>query len=285
MNEPSDTPVKPRWPGLLLSFFVPGFGLFRAGMWRRGVTWLVGLLLLSFLSGVSLALRAIPVWVAVIMVVFSIVAQIWMLRDGFRPGRMTWRLWLLFIAIFTALIVIPSPILSVARTFRIPTGGMEPTLRGTNSMHGSDHIIADRLSYRFSPPQRGDILIFSTSELTALHRITGTTDNNFFIQRLVGMPGETIRIADGRVFVDGRQLGEADGIPPFNYQNPTGFPTAVMKEGEDYKIGSNEYFVLGDNTSNSLDSRYWGCVPSSSVYGKATMIYCPFVRFGRLHSR
>ncbi len=285
MDESSQVSGKRRWPGLLLSFFVPGFGLIRAGLPRRGVAWLLGLILLNLILAASLALSVVPLWLALIVLSAGLTAQLWMLRDGFRTGRMTWRLWLLFIAMFVALMVIPSPVLVVAKSFRIPTGGMEPTLRGSDSPTGADHVIVDRLGYRLNTPQRGDILVFSTSRITALHKLTGNSGENFFIQRLVGMPGETIRIADGKVFANGKPLGEADGIPPFNYQNPRGFPSAVMKEGVDFVIGADEYFVLGDNTSNSLDSRYWACVPGSSVLGKATLIYYPFTRVGRVPSK
>lgn len=285
MDEASQVPRERRWPGLVLSFFVPGFGLIRAGLWRRGVAWLVGMLLFNFLLGVCLALSFVPVWLAVVTVCASVAAPIYMLRDGFRPGRMTRQLWLLFLGMFVALIVIPSPVLSVVRSFRIPTGGMEPTLRGAKSSSGTDHVTVDLLSYRFSPPKRGDIIVFSTSRITALHKITGNAGENFFMQRLVGMPGEVIRIADGKVFANGKPLGEADGIPAFHYQFPhSSFMQTAMKQGEDFVIGPDEYFVLGDNTSNSLDSRYWGCVPSSSVHGKVTMIYYPFSRLGRLPS-
>ena len=275
-----------RWPGLLLSLFVPGFGLIRAGLWGRGVGWFIGMLLFNFLVAVSLALSFVPVWLAVVIVLTSVAAPICMLRDGFRPGKMTRQRWLLFLGMFVAIMVIPSPVLSVVRTFRIPTGGMEPTLRGERSSSGADHVIVDLLSYRFSSPKRGDIIVFSTSRITALHKITGDTGENFFMQRLVGMPGEVIRIADGKVFANGKPLGEADGIPPFHYQYPhSGFMQTSMKQGEDFVIGPDEYFVLGDNTSNSLDSRYWGCVPRSSVIGKVTMIYYPFTRAGRLPAR
>lgn len=271
-----------RWPGLLLSFFVPGFGLFRAGLPRRAFAWFSGMLLLSLIVGLSLALSIVPIWLVVFVLLGSVAAQIWMLCDGFRPGRMTWPLWLHFIVLLVALYILPSPILSVARSFRIPTSGMEPTFLGSKDGSTPDHVAADLLSYRFNPPQRGDIVVFSTTGIAGLAPFTGRQGDSAFVQRLVGMPGETIRISDGKVIADGRPLGDADGIPPFDYENPRSGPLPVaLGEGEELVVGSDEYFVLGDNVSNSLDSRYWGCVPKSSIIGKVTMIYYPFGRMRR----
>ncbi len=271
-----------RWPGLLLSLLVPGFGLFRAGLPLRGVGWFVGMILLNVIVAASLALSMVPVWLAVICVIISVVVPICMLRDGFRPGRMNGLLWLLFIGLLAMLLAIPSPVLALVRSFKIATGGMEPTLRGSHSPTGADRVVVDRLSYRFAPPQRGDMVVFSTAEIAGLRHFIGSTADSFFVQRIVGMPGETIRIEDGKVFADGKPLGLAEGIPEFVYQNPRAREPVAMKDGEDFVVGADEFFVLGDNTSNSLDSRYWGCVPRSSILGKVTMVYYPFSRMRRL---
>ena len=281
MDETSQVPRERRWPGLLLSFFVPGFGLFRAGLPRRGFLWFFGMLILSLIVGVCLALSVVPIWLVAVGLIGSVVVQIRMLRDGFRPGRMTWQLWLHFFCLLTALLMIPSPVLTVVRSFNISTGAMEPTLRGADSPTGADYVSVDLLSYRFAAPQRGDLIVFSTAEITGLTRFTGRRGDSAFVKRLVGMPGERIRISDGKVFANGRQLGEADGIPPFSYEAPNGNMDPAMRRGEDFVIGPDEYFVLGDNVSNSLDSRFWGCVPKSSVIGKVTMIYYPLGRVRR----
>jgi signal peptidase I len=283
MSASSPFPLKRRWLGLLLSILVPGFGVLRAGLTRRAFAWFLVLQLASLVGGLSLGLSAVPFWLAVLFFASAIAAQIWMLCDSFRPGRMTPRLWLVLVGLLAATVYLPIPASLVARAFKIPTGAMEPTLIGSRSAPTPDHVIADRLSYRISPPRRGDLIVFATSQISGIqHPPHSTGEEVFFIKRLVGLPGEKIRIADGKLFADGRLLGERDGIPAITYTDPVGVPATAKREGQDFVVGSDEYFALGDNSPNSFDSRYWGCVPAAAIYGKVTMIYYPFSRAGRL---
>ena len=105
----------------------------------------------------------------------------------------------------------------------------------------------------------------------------------YFIMRLVGFPGERIRISGGNVYADGRLLGEMDGIPSsINYVDRSGGTRWVGRDGEEYLVGEEEVFVLGDNSPTSFDSRYWGGVPVSTVHGRASWIYWPRDRAGRI---
>jgi signal peptidase I len=283
MSASSPFPLKRRWLGVLLSLLVPGFGVLRAGLPRRALAWFLGLQLAGLFAGLSFGLSAVPFWLAVLVFAAAIVAQIWMLCDSFRPGRMTPLLWLALVGLLAATFYLPTPASLVARAFKIPTGAMEPTLIGSRSASTPDHVIADRLSYRISPPKRGDLIVFATSQIAGIHHPADSTGEEvFYIKRLVGLPGERIRIADGKIFADGRLLGESDGIPVITYTDPVGVPATAKREGQDFVIGPDEYFALGDNSPNSFDSRYWGCVPSTAIYGKVTMIYYPFSRAGRL---
>lgn len=142
--------------------------------------------------------------------------------------------------------------------------------------------MVDRLSYRFSAPKRGDLIVFNTTQIPGIRHSDQSAGTEFYIKRLVGLPGERIRIADGKLYANGRLLGASDGIPAFPYTDPAGSTSAVKREGKDFVVGPNEYFALGDNSENSYDSRYWGCVPASSIFGKITLIYYPFSRAGRL---
>ncbi len=263
-------PARRRWPGVLLSLFVPGFGLLRSGAPRRAVAWFLGLHLAALVAAIGLVSSAVPLPLAILPFGVLIVAAIWMLCDSFKPGRMTWPLWGLFAGLVLLLPLLPDPAALVVRSFEIASGAMEPTLMGSRSASSPDKVVVDRLSYRFAPPQRGDLVVFATSGIPGIGR--RHDGEEFFVMRLVGLPGERIRLSEGRLFAGGRLLGEEDGIPgSIEYSGPDG----------EYVVGPDEYFVLGDNSSDSNDSRYWGCVPKAALYGKVAMIYYPFGRAGR----
>jgi hypothetical protein len=145
--------MKHRWFGVLLSLLVPGFGVLRAGLPRRAFAWFLGLQLTSLMLGLSFGLSAVPFWLAIVIFTAAIVAQIWMLCDSFRPGKMSRLLWLVLVGLLAATFYLPTPASLVARAFKIPTGAMEPTLIGSRSASTPDHVIVDSLSYRISPPE------------------------------------------------------------------------------------------------------------------------------------
>ncbi|MDB6174552.1 MAG: leader peptidase [Chthoniobacteraceae bacterium] len=197
--------------------------------------------------------------------------QLSMLVDSFRPGRLNARLWFVFAAMLVAIFLTPSAPQVFAHTFTIPTNSMAPTLRGLSYGTG-DHIVADRLCYKFSPPKRGELVVFRTASIPEIH------DDAYFVQRLVGLPGEKIEIRDGHVFADERQLGENDGIPDRPYTT-TPFQAFMTGPGV-YQVPQDAYFMLGDNSPNSFDSRYWGYLPRANVYARVSRIYYPFSRAG-----
>ena len=145
---------------------------------------------------------------------------------------------------------------------------MQPTLRAASSSGAADHFIADRLAYRFALPQRGDLVVFRTGGIARIPQ-----PEVVYIKRLVGLPGERVVIKEGRVFADGRQLGPSDGIPAeIDYFNHP----STEEPGFDVPEGS--YFMLGDNSQQSYDSRYWGGVPQANIIGRVARIYYPFAR-------
>ncbi|WP_338429976.1 signal peptidase I [Synechococcus elongatus] len=147
----------------------------------------------------------------------------------------------------------------VAEARYIPSGSMLPTLQI------NDRLIIDKVSYRFNPPQRGDIVVF---EPPFPLRERGYDDA--FIKRVIGLPGDTVEVRDGRVLVNGKVLNE-------NYvaQEPsyTWGPKTVP---------ANSYLVLGDNRNNSYDSHYWGFVPANKIIGKALVRFWPLNRLGEV---
>lgn len=280
MNPPC--PQRHRWLGLMLSLFVPGFGLIRAGHIRRGLCWLVGMQLGALVFGICAAWSVVPMVIVALIFITILAVQVGMLCDSYRSGRMTVPLWLLFLGLLVALYFLDSPASLVVRPFKMPASSMEPTLLGSKAGSSPDHVMVDLLSYRLGAPQRGDLIVFATSQISGIRKDQSNEGEVFFTKRLVGLPGERIRIAGGKIYANGRLLDERDGIPPFNYIEPSRDSSDARMEGQDYRVGEGEYFVLGDNPPNSFDSRYWGNVPANSILGKVTLIYYPFKRAGRL---
>ena len=115
-------------------------------------------------------------------------------------------------------------------------------------------IMVNKMSYRSSGPQRGDVIVFNPP-----------FDSQFpFIKRVIGLPGETVEIKDGKVFIDGIPLEEDEYI-----KEPPDEPMPATE------VPENEYFVLGDNRTNSNDSRNNWTVPQDNIIGKAWFTYWP----------
>lgn len=271
-SSPTKTPGR-RWVGVLLSLFVPGFGLIRAGRIWRGVTWFLALQVIGLLVILIALWRSVPFWGVLAALVISLGCELVMLVDSFRPGRLSPPLWLVFVPAALALTLLPSPGHLFARGFKIPTDGMAPTLRG-QSDGPADQIIADRLCYRFSSPKRGDLVVFHPPAFAMVK--TPADPEIFFFQRVVGLPGEKIEIRGGHVLANGRQLGKSDGIPAIHYM--TGPAGPLTAEASVYEVSEDAYFMLGDNSPNSYDSRFWGCLPATNIYGRVSRIYFPLSR-------
>jgi signal peptidase I len=176
-----------------------------------------------------------------------------------------------------------------------------------------DHLFVDRLSYNFHRPERGDIIVFQTSGIPQDKRETyGIPDDEFYIKRLVGLSGEKVQIGDDRhLIIDGHRL---DATTP-HFENVYGFDTnqpprdsqwsghlngAMAQKYGIYgllrgpgglpffpdeqtvvEVPTNQCLPMGDNTCNSLDSRFWGPIPEDDVIGKSFFVYWPLSgRFG-----
>lgn len=212
-------------------------------------------------------------WAALLVGLFCILM---MLMDSFRPGRLTWPLAVGFVIALVALSALPSLPQLLAKSFKVPTAAMEPTLAGaSNGIH--DCVIVDRVSYLFCEPKRGELVVFRTTGLMGIQE----EGSPMFVKRLVGLPGERIEIRDGRVFANEQLLNESDGIPPVTYI-PAGLSVSPLKNAS-YTVPDGRFFFLGDNSAKSFDSRYWGSVPGKNIYGRVARIYYPFSRIGVPH--
>lgn len=135
------------------------------------------------------------------------------------------------------------------------------------TFHDKEYILTDKVSYRKGSPERGDVIVFHAPP----------PYDGDFIKRVIGMPGETISIQGGFVYINGDKLEEM--------YLPTSFSTsekAFLREGVPYTIPEDFYIVLGDNRDNSSDSREWGPISSKAIVGKAWFRYWPPDRMGKV---
>ena len=200
-------------------------------------------------------------------------------KSSFREWNET-----VFIAFVLALIIRSL----VVQAFWIPTGSMEPTLLGEKRdpvsrtlTQSGDRILVNKFAYvadlsldarlKWLPklwlrfPKRGDIVVFKypDPDLTAPPRD--------FIKRVIGLPGDRIRIIEGTVFINDVALEE-----PYIAEPPWQDMETI--------VPANSLFVLGDNRNNSADSRYWGPMPLENLKGQAVFLYWPFKRIGAIRS-
>ncbi|MFT5127705.1 MAG: signal peptidase I [Rhodothermales bacterium] len=149
-----------------------------------------------------------------------------------------------------------------------------------------DHLFVDRVTLHFKEPKRGDIIVFNTTGISYNGRPLG---GHFYIKRLVGLPGEKLSIRNGKLFVkgpddadfrvvDGKDHAAFDRMYSGNggYCGYTNEGQHLFAEDGVISLGDDEYCMMGDNSANSADSRYWGVVPRKNIVGRALFIYWPF---------
>jgi signal peptidase I len=148
-----------------------------------------------------------------------------------------------------------------ARWFSIGSGSMAPTLRK------GDRLLMDGQTYKHRAPQRGDLLVYDSAEVAK-------GSHGIFVHRIVGLPGETIAMEKGRIRINGgpTELWNEEG--DLLYENH-GLGRYLVGEGDEMVVPANSYFVIGDNSRNSLDSRVFGPVPAENVLGRGTLRYRP----------
>ena len=163
---------------------------------------------------------------------------------------------------------------------------MAPTLIASSqqlpSPSQADRIVVNKRTYRFTNPDRGDIVVYNSQ--VAL----GDGQTAIYVHRVIGLPGETIDIEQPYILVNGQKLIDPpifkkisscqDGFSGYFSAEDIGF------QGIEFPVilGENEYFLLGDNSEFSADSRMHGPVNRSDILGRVTHIYYPFSRIGKL---
>ncbi|ARV60065.1 signal peptidase I [Nostocales cyanobacterium HT-58-2] len=165
----------------------------------------------------------------------------------------------------------------VAEARWIPSGSMEPTLHGSPNQWEADKIIVDKLSYKFSQPQRGDIVVFSPTE-----ELQKEQYQDAFIKRIIGLPGEKVQLRNGKVYINNKPLQE-DKYLTAEQRTVTDVCTSGQQPpflSQPVTIPPNSYLVLGDNRNSSYDSRCWGVVPRQNIIGRAVMRFWPLNQVG-----
>ena len=148
-------------------------------------------------------------------------------------------------------------ILFVYQPVKVEGGSMEPGLED------QERIFINKLAYRLEAIERGDVIVF---------RYPRDTHKNF-IKRVIGLPGDRVRVSEGHVYLNGHPLREP--YVPEEYLDSRSYP--------EIRVPAESYFVLGDHRSMSNDSREFGPVPRSYIYGKAVFGYWPMEKVGVVH--
>jgi len=160
-------------------------------------------------------------------------------------------------ALLTLIIVLPIRFF-VAEPFIVSGVSMDPTYKN------GDYLIVDRLTYHFEKPKRGEVIIFRPP----------LNERRYYIKRIIGLPGDTISIHEGKVTIVNETHKDGFLVPDayIVHTMPQEFKAGPLKSGE--------YFVLGDNRRQSSDSRIWGVVPEKNITGRSLLRLFPFGTLG-----
>lgn len=172
-------------------------------------------------------------------------------------GGFFWEL----IKVFLIAVAIIVPIrYFLVQPFFVRGASMEP------NFEDGEYLVIDELSYRFRDPARGEVVVFRYPN----------RPSQFFIKRIIGLPGDTVRVNDGRVVIQNQQYQQGALLDETQYLESdvrTGGNVTVT-------LGEDEYFVLGDNRPSSSDSRSWGTLPRYDIVGRVWVRAWPFEKFG-----
>lgn len=144
--------------------------------------------------------------------------------------------------------------LFIAQPHKVSGASMDPNFKN------GQYIITDKLTYRFHEPKRGEVVVFKNPK----------DISQDFIKRIIGIPSDRVEVLGGSIFINGKKLNEpflAEGI-----STRSGF---FLKEGEEVIVEKDNYIVLGDNRSNSSDSREWGFIEKNEIIGRVIIRYWP----------
>jgi len=172
-------------------------------------------------------------------------------------------LWLFFLD-FLETIVVSLAIFAVVYIFLFQPHQVDGQSMMPNFQNG-EYILTDKISYRLHTPNRGDVVVFHSPQ----------DERVDFIKRILAVPGDTIKVSGGYVYLNGITLQE-------DYINDPGAVLSgrFLREGAEIEVPLGQYFVMGDNRNHSSDSREWGFVTTAQIVGRAFFRYWPIPQFG-----
>ncbi len=153
--------------------------------------------------------------------------------------------------------------LFIAQPHKVSGSSMFPTL------HTGDYIITNKVNYRLNDPKRGEIIVFKNPR----------EESQDFIKRILGLPGDKVRVEKGHIFVNDVQLNES-----YLISSVITLPGSFLKEGSDEIVSKDHYIVIGDNRLASSDSREWGFISREEIIGQAFFRYWPLISIGLIKS-
>jgi len=124
-----------------------------------------------------------------------------------------------------------------------------------------EYVLTNLISLRFSDPKQGEVIVFKSP----------TDAEKDYIKRVIGVPGDTVEVRNGQIFVNGKLLDES----PYLETSVKTFGGAFLKEGVAVTVPDGQYFVMGDNRLYSSDSREWGFVTKEAIIGRSFLVYWP----------
>ncbi|TRZ82381.1 signal peptidase I [bacterium] len=157
--------------------------------------------------------------------------------------------------IFISLIIIIPIRYYIIQPFFVKGSSMEPSFQDGN------YLIIDELTYHLRAPKRGEVMVFHFPQNT----------KQFYIKRIIGLPGETIKISDGQVLIINKEYPDGFVLSESNYIDSENTPGNIEK-----KLDNNSYFMMGDNRLHSSDSRSWGELEKKYIVGKVLFRIWPF---------
>jgi len=147
----------------------------------------------------------------------------------------------------------------IAQPHKVSGASMFPNFKD------GDFIITDKLTYKFGEPKRGDVVVFKNPR----------DESEGFIKRIMGLPGDRIKVENGHVYINGKMVNE--GFLKSDVITPGG---SFMHEGQEIVVQPGEYIAMGDNRQHSSDSREWGFVTKKEIIGRVFLRYWPANQFG-----